>query len=72
MTGNFSFPSSGDPEQDEKTAQAFALHTARMQENVCPNGCATMVWIDAHNGECKVCGFAGFSTTPYDMKGAQA
>lgn len=65
---NFAFPSTGNAEEDEKFAQRFELHSARMQENICPNGCGKMNWIDAHSRECPVCRFAGFSTKPYDMK----
>jgi hypothetical protein len=69
---NFSFVSSGNAAEDERIAQEFELHRERMDNNVCPNGCAVMKWIDAHNRECPKCGFAGFSTKPYDMKAAQA
>lgn len=69
---DFSFPTSGNAAEDEEFARRFQLHTERMQNNICPNGCTQMNWIDAHNRECPKCGFAGFSTKPYDMKAAQA
>lgn len=66
------FISTGDADKDQKIGERFALHESRMQENVCPNGCAQMVWDDAHNRHCPTCGFAGFSTKLFDMKAATA
>lgn len=66
------FVSTGDAAEDENLAERYRLHESRMQENICPNGCGPMNWIDAHNRDCQKCGFAGFSTKPFDMKAGQA
>ena len=64
----FAFPSTGDAASDEEFAARFILHSQRMEKNICPNGCGQMNWIDAHNRECRTCGFQGFSTKPFDME----
>lgn len=64
-------PSSGNDAEDERRMRQFLLHHERMQQNICPNGCGTMNWIDAHNRQCAACGFAGFSTRAFDMKEGQ-
>ena len=69
---DFSFVSSGNPEEDDAQMQRFLLHTARMEANICPNGCGPMTFLDPHNRECPACRFAGFSTVPFDMKGGTA
>jgi hypothetical protein len=69
---NFSFSSSGSSDEDERIARRFELHSARMQLNVCPNGCAEMIWDDPHNRHCPKCNFSGFSTKPYDIKTTEA
>ena len=38
--------SSGDDAADQKALLDAALHEARMDENICPNGCGPMVWDD--------------------------
>jgi hypothetical protein len=68
----YAMPSSGDPEQDRKQLDRFALSCDRMEHNICPNNCGAMEWDDPHNRHCPKCGFAGFSTTPYDMIGGKA
>jgi hypothetical protein len=72
MTDEIAFPSTGDAAEDQKIADNFHLHSARMAENICPNGCGQMNWIDPHNRTCPSCGFAGFSTRAYDMKAGNA
>jgi len=69
---NFAFPTTGDSEKDDEIARGFKLRQSRMNNNVCPNGCAQMKWIDAYNRECGICGFSGFSTKPFDMKSFEA
>jgi hypothetical protein len=59
-------PASGDPEADQRELLAAALHQARMEENICPNGCGVMVWKDAHTRHCEVCNFVGWCNVPYD------
>lgn len=57
--------SSGDPKKDQQELLQAALHSARMEENICPNGCGPMVWDDPHNRHCPVCKFAGWCNVPY-------
>ena len=64
---NFAFASSGDPEEDERIAQRIELNNSRMEQNICPNGCGPMTFIDLHNRECPVCHFHGWQNTPIKM-----
>ena len=52
-------PSSGDDAADQKALLHAALHEARMEENICPNGCGPMVWDDPNNRHCPACNFHG-------------
>lgn len=67
MSDEIAFISTGNAAEDDEVARRLRLHSERMAENYCPNGCVRMVWDDPHNRHCPVCGFAGFSTKPYDM-----
>jgi rubrerythrin len=58
-------PSSGDDAADQKALLDAALHQARMDENICPNGCGPMVWDDPNNRHCPVCNFHGWCNVPY-------
>lgn len=62
-----SFPSTGDPDQDDAITRQINITTERLRNNVCANGCSTMVWIDPYNRECLKCGFTAFSSKPYDF-----
>jgi hypothetical protein len=57
--------SSGDPEKDQRDLLDAALHQARMEENICPNGCGPMVWDDPHTRHCETCKFVGWCNVPY-------
>jgi rubrerythrin len=57
--------SSGDAEKDQKDLIGAALHSARMDENICPNGCGQMIWDDAYNRHCPMCDFHGYCNVPY-------
>lgn len=59
-------PSSGDDAKDQQELINAALHSTRMEENICPNGCGQMVWDDAHNRHCEVCKFHGWCNVPFD------
>jgi hypothetical protein len=59
-------PSSGDDAKDQQELLAAALHQARMEENICPNGCGPMTWDDPQNRHCEVCHFHGWCNVPYD------
>lgn len=64
---DFAFPSTGDPDEDERIAHRFRLHEERMKKNICPNGCGQMNFIDLNNRKCPVCGFHGWQSTPIKM-----
>lgn len=53
---SFSFPSSGDPEEDERIAASYRRHEARLSEGMCPNGCPPPLVIDSeterHRPDC--------------------
>jgi hypothetical protein len=72
MASEYSMPTTGNEDEDRRRLERFALHTERMQKNICPNGCEEMTWDDPHNRHCEKCGFAGFSTEPYDFKAGNA
>ncbi len=61
---NIAIESSGDPEKDREIIEAFIKHRERMEDGVCPNGCARLVRIDDHTRECPVCHFHGWQNTP--------
>ena len=55
---SFSFPSSGDPEQDAETAKQIRRHDARLSEGICPNGCQSPLVNDSDTERhCPDCGF---------------
>ena len=58
-------PSSGDPEKDQADIRDAAQHQARMEENICPNGCAAMIWDDPHTRHCPECGFVGWCNVAF-------
>jgi len=59
-------PSSGDDAKDQQELLAAALHQARMEENICPNGCGPMTWDDPNTRHCPACNFQGWCNVPYD------
>jgi hypothetical protein len=63
---NIAVVSSGDPEKDRAEIMQAALHQSRMDENVCPNGCGQMIFLDPYTRKCEACGFVGFSTRAFD------
>lgn len=58
--------SSGDEAKDREEIMQAALHQSRMEENICPNGCQQMIFLDAHTRKCEACGFTGWSNVPLD------
>lgn len=62
--GRIAIPTSGDAEKDQRDIEAFELHQERMDKNICPNGCAEMIFDDPHNRHCPVCNFHGWQNTP--------
>lgn len=49
------------------------LRIARMENNVCPNKCARLVWVDAFECRCPVCGLTHYDSKPFGyMRFAQA
>lgn len=55
--GDFAFISSGNDQTDKEVAERFIMHSARLDDNVCPNGCAQLIRIDSNNRECPACHF---------------
>jgi len=60
---NWMFPSTGNAEQDEAVAEDIRRTEARLADNVCPNGCALMVFDSAQERHCPVCKFSQWSNT---------
>ncbi len=65
MTGEgIAIESSGDPEKDRAEIALFVKQSNRMEDNICPNGCARMNRVDDHTRECPICKFVGWQNTP--------
>ena len=62
-------PSSGDPVKDQEDIRRAALHQARLDESLCPNGCGPMAWEDPHNAHCPECKFIYFCSAPFGGTG---
>ncbi len=52
------FPSSGNPEEDARTAAAIRRREANLEEGLCPNGDSPLA-PTAFGAVCPVCGFEG-------------
>lgn len=55
------FKSNGNLAEDRKTLEAFLKHDARIEDGVCPNGCARMNQVEPGHQNCPVCDFHGFT-----------
>lgn len=44
--------STGNEEVDQRRLAAAQLHEDRMNEGICPNGCAELEWETQHKGSC--------------------
>lgn len=69
---DFSFISSRDADEDESIAFQCRLYDARLEANICPNGCGSMTFHDPYNRMCPACGFVQTSNIPFDMKAGHA
>lgn len=63
----YAMPTTGDPEKDRVILDRFAVSSARLEQNICANGCGPMVIEDPHNRTCPVCGFAYFRSDPIEV-----
>ena len=66
---NVLFISSGDHEEDARTAAMIRRNIANEAEGLCPNGCAPLVWPDRDDvAECPNCGciLVGHMRSKYD------
>jgi hypothetical protein len=63
---SFAFQSSGNEEQDEAIARDILRSESRLQDNICPNGCSTLVFDNDHERHCPVCHFSQWSNAPLD------
>ena len=59
------FPSSGDPEDDARTAAAIRRREGNLEEGLCPNGCGPMRRTH-YGGACPVCNFEGHGQRYYE------
>lgn len=55
---SIAMPSSGDPEKDKEELARFIKSSERIEDGVCPNGCALMVRENDHTQSCPVCNFS--------------
>jgi hypothetical protein len=57
-TSNYAMVSTGDPAEDQRQLQQFALGSKRMAHGMCPNGCPIMlVEGELNTHECPQCKF---------------
>lgn len=62
--------SQGNLALDLAEAKRSLLSAARMDDGICPNGCARMIRYEPHDNftrTCPVCGFVGWQNTPIDF-----
>jgi hypothetical protein len=55
--GNFSFPSTGDPERDSEIAARIRRDAGAEAEGICPNGCGPITIDSPTEKHCERCGF---------------
>lgn len=67
MDNNYAIPTSGDPDEDQRTLDRFVISDARIKSGNCPNGCGGMKLVDDYNAECLKCGFSYFSNARLDF-----
>lgn len=68
MAGGKMFLSTGDPREDARIAVEIQREDALESVGWCPNGCAPLQVVDAHNQTCPVCRFVGWSNVPWETK----
>lgn len=61
----FMFVSTGNAEQDAAIASRIRLTNARLEDGVCPNGCALLVKTAPNVRECPACQFSQVSNVPF-------
>mgnify|MGYP000166760921 CR=1 FL=1 len=63
---SYSFPSSGDPEEDARELARIERHERLLAEGQCPNACGPMVRTDVlgYHAKCPECRFGVHSNTP--------
>lgn len=65
MRDEFAFPTTGDPDKDQKIADGFILRTDRIDRGICPNGCGPLIKTPDDVRECAICGFEGYTVKMY-------
>lgn len=66
MAKEFYFQTSGDAEEDARIAAMIRKTEAMLDEGMCPNGCAPLVWDDPYYHHCPKCAYGGWTSTPYN------
>ncbi len=59
---NVAFESSGNLAKDREILEGHLNAEARIEDGICPNGCARMIQVEPGHQSCPVCKFHGFST----------
>jgi len=66
---NIAILSTGDAEEDKRQLEQAVIHDQRMNQGICPNGCAELVWSDeGYRGNCPKCNFMLSTNVPYGIK----
>jgi hypothetical protein len=60
--------SSGDPEKDRFELEKAKTYHERIDQGICANGCAFMIWETAHTAKCPECSFLYSTNLPYGKR----
>lgn len=60
--------STGDDEKDRDELARAQTFSDRIDEGICPNGCAELEWSTPNKGECPVCHFLLSTGVPYGKR----
>lgn len=60
--------SSGDDEKDALALLRLRNQFEQLEERICPNGCAKLVWENPYNANCSVCNFHYSANRPYGKR----
>ena len=62
MPRHFAIESTGDPDKDRELIEQIQRSDARIEDGVCPNGCALLVEVSDREWHCEVCGYTQYRT----------
>lgn len=60
---NIGIETKGNLADDYRQILGYVKHSTRIDDGICPNGCARMIALDSHNAKCPVCQFQLYRNT---------